>query len=250
VSGYLQRLAGNVLNPGVAIHPIVGSIFAAPKPGVPIESLGTEESLSPGKGPGDIREFVPQVTVASPRDIRRRTAVNTIEHEQPSSLAATSAGNTRSHAVVDDNERGQPSSLVATPEPGAGSVLAIGPRTRNEMLGTTSSKGAHEGDPQLEPAASVRETEIISAKRLYAPLIIGVFPPPNPSAAAVGYVKKSNTDYQPFELPRATDDIEIHIGRIEVTALQAAPARVTPAKPQRRGPSLEEYLKRRDGRTS
>jgi hypothetical protein len=46
------------------------------------------------------------------------------------------------------------------------------------------------------------------------------------------------------------DDIQIHIGRIEVTAIQPAPPRPPPAAPARRAPSLDEYLKRRNGRAS
>jgi hypothetical protein len=44
------------------------------------------------------------------------------------------------------------------------------------------------------------------------------------------------------------DDIQIHIGRIEVTAIQPAAPRPPPAEPARRALSLDEYLKRRNGR--
>jgi hypothetical protein len=46
---------------------------------------------------------------------------------------------------------------------------------------------------------------------------------------------------------READEIQIHIGRIEVTAVPPAPARPAPA-PNRKSPSLDEYLKRRPGR--
>jgi hypothetical protein len=52
------------------------------------------------------------------------------------------------------------------------------------------------------------------------------------------------------ESSREPDEIEIHIGRIEVTAVQAAATSVSTPKPRRGGPSLEEYLKRRDRRVS
>jgi len=48
---------------------------------------------------------------------------------------------------------------------------------------------------------------------------------------------------------REPDEIQIHIGRIEVTAVHPAPTPAV-AKPQRNVPSLDEYLKRRDRRTS
>jgi hypothetical protein len=46
---------------------------------------------------------------------------------------------------------------------------------------------------------------------------------------------------------RGADDIQIHIGRIEVTAAAPAPARAA-ATPPRQSPSLDEFLKRRPGR--
>jgi hypothetical protein len=46
---------------------------------------------------------------------------------------------------------------------------------------------------------------------------------------------------------READEIQIHIGRIEVTAVPPAPARPALA-PNRKSPSLDEYLKRRPGR--
>jgi hypothetical protein len=48
---------------------------------------------------------------------------------------------------------------------------------------------------------------------------------------------------------REPDEIQIHIGRIEVTAVPPAPAPPA-AKPQRNVPSLDEYLRRRDRRAS
>jgi hypothetical protein len=44
------------------------------------------------------------------------------------------------------------------------------------------------------------------------------------------------------------DEIQIHIGRIEVVAVPPAPALPASRKPQHGGPSLDEYLRRRDRR--
>ena len=46
------------------------------------------------------------------------------------------------------------------------------------------------------------------------------------------------------------DAIQIHIGRIEVTAVQAAAPRPVAARARRSAPTLDEYLRRRDGRAS
>lgn len=49
--------------------------------------------------------------------------------------------------------------------------------------------------------------------------------------------------------PREPDEIQIHIGRIEVIAVPPAPAPPAPQKPRRGAPSLDEYLRRRDGKS-
>jgi len=47
---------------------------------------------------------------------------------------------------------------------------------------------------------------------------------------------------------REPDEIQIHIGRIEVLAVPPAPAPSAAVKPERGTPSLDEYLRRRDGK--
>jgi len=48
--------------------------------------------------------------------------------------------------------------------------------------------------------------------------------------------------------PREPDEVNIHIGRIEVTAAQPPPLRPAAPKAHRKAPSLDEYLRRRGGR--
>jgi len=73
-----------------------------------------------------------------------------------------------------------------------------------------------------------------------------------PGVAALNQPEKSNLNsVQPVHATsQAPDEVQIHIGRIEVTAVPPAPARVSPAAPQRRAPSLDDYLKSRDSRHS
>jgi hypothetical protein len=49
--------------------------------------------------------------------------------------------------------------------------------------------------------------------------------------------------------PREPDEIQIHIGRVEVLAVPQTRAPVIP-KTQRKATNLDEYLRRRDGRSS
>jgi hypothetical protein len=204
-------MALSVLEPGGVIHPVVGSIFS-PKPGVPLERLGDEESVVSREGRESAGESVSEAAPSSPLEIRPHAAADPIEDERPSSKIAT----------------------------------------RQQSPGPASSEAVDEGDRRVESSNSAGESQTISARRLYAPLISGDFVPAIPPVAAFGLSKNSSAvSSQPFPPPsQPTDDIQIHIGRIEVTAVQPAPARAAPARIQRHAPSLDEYLRRRDGKSS
>ena len=219
-------MALSVLKPGEVIHPVVGSIFSATKAGVPLERLGDEERVVFREGRESARESVSEATFSLPTEIRPPAAADAIEGEQPSSL-------------------------VTTRQSAAPSMLPLSNLAETEGPGRASSKAVDEGDRRVESSKGARGSQTISAKRLYVPLIRGDFAPANPPVAAFGLSKNSSAvSSQPFPPPsRPTDDIQIHIGRIEVTAVQPVPARAAPAKPQRRAPSLDEYLRRRDGRS-
>jgi hypothetical protein len=220
-------MALSVLRPGDVIHPVVGSIFSAPNLEVPLERLGYEESVVPREGSKSARESASEATLSSRLEVRPRVAADVIEGERPSCL-------------------------VTTRQSAAGSMLPLSNLAETESPALASSKAVDEGDRRVESSKIAGEMQTISAKRLYAPLISGDFVPASPPVAAFGPSKNSSADSsRPFSPPsRATDDIQIHIGRIEVTAVPPAPARAAPAKPQRRAPSLDEYLRRRDGRSS
>jgi hypothetical protein len=100
----------------------------------------------------------------------------------------------------------------------------------------------------------------------YTPLIPGAPPPPasrqgalapmaaSPNTAAAmlradAAERNASAARRAQPAARAADDIQIHIGRIEVTAALPAPPRpaVAPAA-ARKSPSLDEFLKRRKGR--
>ena len=68
-------------------------------------------------------------------------------------------------------------------------------------------------------------------------------PPQNPGTFLPKTTRSQRTG-SPF---KESDEIQIHIGRIEVTAVPQAPGPAA-AKPQSNVPSLDEYLKRRDRR--
>jgi hypothetical protein len=101
-----------------------------------------------------------------------------------------------------------------------------------------SSRQADAHLPEL-PSAAIRTAPVVAADAPRLPRADPGMPDRPPVAAR-----------RPRDRSPETDDVQIHIGRIEVTAIQPAAPRPPRAEPARRALSLDEYLKRRGGRAS
>jgi len=106
-------------------------------------------------------------------------------------------------------------------------------------------------EPDVEPKGRDKPlaTERFSGK--YPPVSFRQAPAfLSPNAQKANAQKGENRDLSHHSgLPhREPDEIQIHIGRIEVLAVPPAPAPSAALKPERGTPSLDEYLRRRDGK--
>ena len=211
------------MKPGNAIHPVVRSLFSAPEPDISPETFA-EEIVTSGAG----REFS--------QPARR---------QMPSALSETDR-----HSGARSSEREQPSRLIAT-EQASGDNAPWNPRPAHVEIPqrrASSLQREDEGDSRVESSPDVFEARRSSARDPFAPLIMEARVPSPPTAANGKARESAASSSQSFASPsRASDDIEIHIGRIEITAVQPAPTRTTPVKSPRRAPSLDDYLRRRDG---
>jgi hypothetical protein len=134
--------------------------------------------------------------------------------------------------------------VIADAQPSAGSARSI---TIGE--GPVSTNRYDQGEFRAESAKRERETEKINAIRDYVPLLPTNLTPSPPVVVAVPSTGPTADSTRSFAAPsRLSDEVEIHIGRIEVTAVHPSPIRAAPAKSPRRAPTLDDYLKRRDGR--
>jgi hypothetical protein len=209
MKGYLQRMAFSSLKPGRPIRPVLGSVFSAPKCGFAIGTLG----------------IVEEVSLVSRTNLLQKPGCDT----PPVSSVP-------------------PAIRLVPVITGYQPPIAEGAKLM-EVMGQAKHRGAR------------REKEPVLPVRSYTPLVAGDFRPPDstaffpeqalPSVVFNQGTKRRNADLTKNSEPpfREPDEIQIHIGRIEVTAVQAASPRPAAAKPQRRVPSLDEYLRRRDGRT-
>lgn len=220
--GYLQRLARAVMQPAESIHPLLGSVFSPANYGRADDSLEQNVSLRS-----------PEVALSAPErphEVHDLQAAHSplLPPVQPTVPAALMA---RESAGLDSAERVSFQPLLAP--------------VRNEFSSTSERKQEHDS-----PAESGQHEE---PEPVYPPLLTRTLvrsgPPEisnlKPQAAGTGAASEKGNSSRRAE--REPDEIQIQIGRIEVTAVQHAPAR-TVIKPNRNGQSLDEYLKRRDRR--
>jgi hypothetical protein len=106
---------------------------------------------------------------------------------------------------------------------------------------TLVSQGAS-GELEVDhPAATVTRGPAMARKE------VGTLAGSDSKALAYGAPGKEGTRPPRSVSQPQPDEIQIHIGRIEVIAVPAAPAQPALATTQRKTPSLDEYLQRRDG---
>jgi hypothetical protein len=236
MSGYLQRLVRSARQADERIHPIVGSIFQAPEPKLTAQApqtdsfgpaLGetTTEAQAPSRpAPFALETAAPGSLLAEPDHgnspeppARTPLLIDTPgKASQPPAPAPFEPFSIRSHSIP-AHPRASGQGVPGTPAPTATVI-----HDHSDFVPLLESRPERQ-DPDRSPVRPAEPARILPQRERK----------PVPSEAA-----------------RAEpDEISIHIGRIEVTAVPvAAPA---PARRRERtGPSLADYLRRRDGRSS
>ena len=212
MSHYLERLASSARKLGGNIHPVLDSLFSGPKVWTATRSPQIEET---------------QFVSAAPT----KPAITPLELLLPQLPAMRSA-------ISFDRTTGAESS-----------VDADGPVSL-------------ESNPPMEISNTENQPTGTKAMRPFRPLVAAPFVPQEsngilssrpPAPGTVDRERKSSNAGVSKNLNktiREPDEIQIHIGRIEVTAVQAAAPAAAVSKPRKSAPSLDEYLRRRDRRTS
>ena len=243
MTGYLQRIAATAASPQPALHPLVGSIFrqtsrdAGADTPPQIEEFAGSEEFGQSATRTDGSEF--------PADRPRRgepaaedgldetpAAARPIEDQRFQPLMPPSPVTAR-FPVIADQSAGRE---AAASERASADAAQQQPPATNFPASARAGRAAG-GDPDQAGAAAEAE------------------PPPVPRVRAVpaGEARQARDSVpaafaaRPPAAEREANDIQIHIGRVEVVAVpQAAPSRAT--APARKAISLDDYLKRRDGR--
>jgi hypothetical protein len=238
MKGYLQGLVRTVTNPAESVHPWAGSIFAAVH-----------------RGNSNVVETEESAAAAPVRQSSEVMSPTSAQHSQFSIRAQSSPPDTGHNAQTSESQ----TTYIAPGFPQAEKSASHGPSVSERLIfeplirdiegpspdsvDTTKSEmtPAEESETAL-PQRNRRPFD--GAEAIIKPRTIGrrmVAPSPapqtkTPNAPAIGSHVAGD---------RRTDDIQIHIGRIEVTAIH--PPAPSISKVRNKEISLNAYLKRRNG---
>jgi hypothetical protein len=246
MKGYLERIAANAVRPRGTIHPFVGSMFSAARREPAAEAFPQHEEFTVADAGGRARATrnvsglandatLNDAATGGARDVRPTVAPGAervpFEPLLPRQQKDGLTGALRGHGGGDESGRDAQSAGVhkdrpetrRSPSDESPAELLV-PAERLVFEGLQDRGG-------IELARSLRQT-------------LGESQGPvggNPA-------RRPGPDLLPHAVSPARElgEIQIHIGRIEVTAVPQA-ARPAPA-PARKALSLDEYLRRRDGR--
>jgi hypothetical protein len=232
MSGYLKRLAASAMTPHRSVRPMVGSIFS------PSKEVGMPAPL-------EVEEEIPAA------ESRAESAATEAPHiDVPAAEAQPLPRNAGEHDRSTAERVLPPQSQILP------MVLQRKPALRVPPIGERLPKqtqAMREKDPES------REETGVERERVFTPLLPqragneaertgiresvaqgGAAPKKEPLAAPVISSRAAGPAREP-------DEIQIHIGRIEVTAASENVARPSPPA-ARKSINLEEYLKRGRGR--
>jgi hypothetical protein len=238
MTGYLQRLVRTATQPAAeSVHPWTGSVFSPGRPETyalaeeskesvptasPVQSRGTVSFESPQRSPAPAvaritqssSNYTPLVSEVEPPPARG-IPVWTKQHTSRKS----SIINATAPEIVIETEEEFPEKRASAP----GELT-----TPPSVSWTSSAESAEHSLMGIKPNPGAPKEAFRTTTR---PLRPAYQTQDARSASGAG---------------RQADDIQIHIGRIEVTAVPPPAPRVV--KPPEKGPSLDAYLKRREGR--
>lgn len=244
MKGFLQRLALGVMRPVGTIHPMVGSVFS------------TQHHAGP-------REVSPPGETAFISTQRKSDSKHSLEERESGSHASEEKSGVASQALEPNRLRAP--DPIYTPLVSTAEALQSKGRQPENLSRATEERisSPYLGDkpiveilprPEEHTAGGAQELVV---KHVYAPRMsdstVGsssLKAPAQQTApfpAARRSTQQENSQRRSGTPSRQPDEIQIHIGRIEVTAVQQTP--VPPVvKPARKGLSLDEYLQRANRR--
>jgi len=230
MKGFLFRVASSVVRPQTSVHPIVDSIYSSPAPHA--ASMPTSE-----------QEAISSAPIA-----------HTIQTE--SQIGASESATTEEHV-----SKVYPAQRIAKTSRRDSFEPLLPPQEPSQLAAPVKDSAATEASALATHTGSQQDSQSLSATLGFTPIVSHAVNVGSPTSKLVPSqtqaneqkaVTQSRRQQQSHPAVRARreagDDIQIHIGRIEVIAIPPPAPRPAAGTPHRRM-SLDEYLNRRNGRT-
>jgi hypothetical protein len=250
MSGYLQRMAMSTLNPGGSIRPVLGSLFSSPRRDDSFDRdrdrlHGDDASRKDSQFLDDPTREITETARpfrsrskltfstlddASQQTPRTRFAETRAAIEFPRPLVVDRLG--ASQTTIRDRDR-------------SGDLHAVDP-----LDGTDEGMRRASPRPSSEPSVAVGEYQAIVPEGAR----VSTFSSHDRNVISPLSLSREQSARNVFSQRQARvrqgtpNDVEIHIGRIEVIAVPPAVSQPPPARLAVKSPSLDDYLKRRDPR--
>ncbi len=246
--GYLQRLAASVARPQPRLHPLVGSIFSGERQEVAAPDL-LQNDASASTADQNLVPTIRTVSASTDGPMRRRDLVADDRIEQYAEIVLP-ADDRRTNQRRNEREIFHPllpsktaevavSAIV--PEAVPGDAASAQSALRHDRRDTSTVDAAWMAHVAVEdgPTADRRNATA-------PPPLSGLRERPENLAKVAGDAgRPPRADFSASSRRSVqSNDIQIHIGRIEVTAV-AQPTPRPAAAPARKAMSLDEYLGRR-----
>jgi len=270
MSGYLQRLAAGTATVDRPIHPVLPPIFSAAAADANIDHRDSvsrashaapQSTASPAESQRSSIAVAPGLAAAA-TTVAPEAGVPSSPPPPASARVVTSSPLVRDvlRPRIDHRDRDNPARLeqdseeagdadgaeknainVHTPLPPPPELAEPRGKAREVRTGSTQGEEAPSGRPV----------------RTFAPLLAATVgaqnsrpaEPAAPQSASIS-ASPARREQDARRMSAEPHEVQIHIGRIEVTAVPPAPVRPTVATPRRNAMSLDDYLKRRNGRAS
>jgi len=228
MKNFLRHLAGAVVRPQTSVHPFPESIYPA--------TVSRTTASLPSPAFTTLEQDLTS-TATAPALTRTGNSAASAPVDSPSDAT------TRSHfQPLLPNYRGE------DPRINLGRSSQPSERDASERSFSKHHLVPVEGDPTRE---GVERVVAAHATQGDAPVTraLPLIPiPAQPVAAPMKPARQAQAPVRSYAETPHTDDIQIHIGRVEVIAVQQQEVRRQPAPPARKGLSLDDYLSRRNGR--
>jgi hypothetical protein len=269
MSRFLQRVIATAQNPGGSIHPMVGSVYSS-TPTITASPADQADATLTVYSNIDSSDRGRHVGAAESRAafVSRRETGDSTGHAARDLGHAPARGPEESR-VPPVNPISEPRDQWEASRPGqevtahgvaaSRGIAAMGAAATVDAASASRKPIPNRGGDTLQISNAAIAARDAAASDRYA--FFALMPDrvagtaPGDIAPVVSSVRSRKADadeahdrsHRLRPAAREADEINIHIGRIEVTAAAPAAARA-PAAPPRKSPSLDDFLKRRPGR--